>query len=294
VIKRRFTVIFFGLIILLAVCACGHGDGNAKDSDSDGLSDADEILIYGTDPQNADTDGDGRNDEEEVLAGTNPLVVDFTRTLTLNNKSSKDVTVYIVFVDGMNGNGGTYSAKYFQDQGWDVYRGDRCRLTIPKAASPNGTSKTLNLNKGGINISGGLDNEPMGPCPTTMFEINMSPKDNPTHDHFDLSLVNGFNYSMQIKSSKGKETKYVTTATGHHDALGVFPLGCTLCIGAGSVPPEWDYCPGTKSKDKPCGDQCYNADECKSGSDDKHANVACVLEVDTGGNFVVDFGDPSR
>jgi hypothetical protein len=30
----------------------------------------DEIIIYGTDPYNADTDGDGRGDGEEVQAGT--------------------------------------------------------------------------------------------------------------------------------------------------------------------------------------------------------------------------------
>jgi hypothetical protein len=286
--KEKFCAIFLGLFVLLAGCS-GGGEGSS-DTDGDGLEDSVEIQVYGTNPYNADTDGDGRNDGDEVLVGTNPLVADFARTLTLNNKSSKDVTVYIVFVGGMTGNGGTYTAKYFRDQGWNVYREDRCSLTIPKGTSPNGTSKTLNLNKGGINITGGLGNEPMGPCPTTMFEINMSPKDNPTHDHFDLSLVNGFNYSMQIKSSKGKETKHVTKATGHHDALGIYPLGCTLCIGTGSVPPTWTDCPGNASS---CGGQCFNLNECKSGPDDKHPNVACDLEVDTGGNFIVDFEDPS-
>ncbi len=43
------------------------------DSDGDGLSDYDEINIYGTDPLNPDTDGDGYNDGEEVSAGYDPL-----------------------------------------------------------------------------------------------------------------------------------------------------------------------------------------------------------------------------
>ena len=46
------------------------------DSDGDGISDSDEINVYGTDPQNADSDFDGVFDGDEVAAGTNPLVAD--------------------------------------------------------------------------------------------------------------------------------------------------------------------------------------------------------------------------
>ena len=53
----------------------GTSDYNA-DSDGDGLSDYDEVFIYGTNPMNADTDGDGMNDGWEVLHGLNPLVND--------------------------------------------------------------------------------------------------------------------------------------------------------------------------------------------------------------------------
>jgi len=44
------------------------------DSDEDGLTDYDEINIYGTDPQDVDTDGDGVPDGVELLSYTNPLV----------------------------------------------------------------------------------------------------------------------------------------------------------------------------------------------------------------------------
>ena len=42
------------------------------DQDHDGLSFAQEVLVYGSDPNNADTDGDGISDGEEVARGLNP------------------------------------------------------------------------------------------------------------------------------------------------------------------------------------------------------------------------------
>lgn len=42
------------------------------DTDSDGLSDRDEVMVYSTDPLNADTDGDTYLDGQEVRNGYNP------------------------------------------------------------------------------------------------------------------------------------------------------------------------------------------------------------------------------
>lgn len=51
--------------------------GDLRDSDGDGLTDADELHKYGTDPYNPDTDGDTLTDGEEVLTyRTNPLEKD--------------------------------------------------------------------------------------------------------------------------------------------------------------------------------------------------------------------------
>lgn len=48
--------------------------GGELDSDGDGLTDWEEIHVYGTDPYNPDTDGDGLTDYEEVkIYGTDPL-----------------------------------------------------------------------------------------------------------------------------------------------------------------------------------------------------------------------------
>ena len=54
----------------------GTGD-LCQDTDADGLMDADEILLYGTDPDDPDSDNDGLTDGEEVLfSGTEPLIQD--------------------------------------------------------------------------------------------------------------------------------------------------------------------------------------------------------------------------
>lgn len=50
--------------------------GTMTDSDSDSLTDAYEILVLHTDPNDADTDGDGIPDGWEVAHGLNPLVDD--------------------------------------------------------------------------------------------------------------------------------------------------------------------------------------------------------------------------
>ena len=39
------------------------------DSDGDGISDIDEMQLYGTDPSLRDTDGDGVDDDVEIAAG---------------------------------------------------------------------------------------------------------------------------------------------------------------------------------------------------------------------------------
>jgi hypothetical protein len=49
----------------------------ATDTDGDGVTDSDEVDLYGTDPETWDTDGDGLSDGDELfVAGTDPLVWD--------------------------------------------------------------------------------------------------------------------------------------------------------------------------------------------------------------------------
>jgi hypothetical protein len=62
--------VFLGSLSPVTAGACP----SPMDSDSDGLTDCDEVDVYGTDPFDPDTDGDGLSDGDEVLVyGTNPL-----------------------------------------------------------------------------------------------------------------------------------------------------------------------------------------------------------------------------
>jgi hypothetical protein len=51
----------------------GIGNNADEDDDNDGLTDEDEINLYGTDPLNPDSDGDGYTDGDEISKGTDPL-----------------------------------------------------------------------------------------------------------------------------------------------------------------------------------------------------------------------------
>lgn len=76
-----------------------------NDTDGDGLSDGEEVLIYGTDPLNTDTDGDHMSDYEEIMMGNDPLTRDSTPPniymiseipSTVNASSSLTIQVKVV------------------------------------------------------------------------------------------------------------------------------------------------------------------------------------------------------
>lgn len=74
--------------------------GTMQDSDHDGLTDAYELLVSHTNPNNADTDGDGISDGWEVALGLNPLVNDNAQTNSRSN-FSYDSTDWLTGISGV-------------------------------------------------------------------------------------------------------------------------------------------------------------------------------------------------
>ncbi len=71
---------------------------NDIDTDNDGLTDYDEVYIYGTDPNKIDTDGDGLSDYDEIhVYGTDPTLTDTDRDL-LNDYEE----IFEYFTDPLN------------------------------------------------------------------------------------------------------------------------------------------------------------------------------------------------
>jgi excisionase family DNA binding protein len=74
---RKFCFIEDELLDWLRAHPVVGGDSDVSpddDTDGDGLTDIEELELFGTDPLNPDTDGDGVSDWEEIFDhGTSPL-----------------------------------------------------------------------------------------------------------------------------------------------------------------------------------------------------------------------------
>jgi hypothetical protein len=87
---------------------------------------------------------------------------------------------------------------------------------------------------------------PVG-CGTTKAELNVN---NPGwYDILDVSLVDGFSHPVKIQAS-GSVTIEAKSKEGNEKALGVYPLGCDICV----------------ARQKPSCGMSPGKDGCKSGT----------------------------
>jgi len=122
----------------------GIGDNTDSDDDNDGITDVDEIELYGTDPLQPDTDGDGFSDAEEIAAGSNPL--DYTsQPVDLDS-----VTVYEDAEDGTT-------------DGWDINDADPAGAQINNLYDEVRQSRVIQVTGTGTDNSFRLQNEELTP-----------------------------------------------------------------------------------------------------------------------------------
>jgi hypothetical protein len=106
----------------------------SADTDGDGLEDSDEVLL-GTDMLNADTDGDGVTDGQEVLQiYTDPGAAEFDGTVTLEDSVSGATTNAVLGEWAVEGTElVSESVRGYVEYTMDFPSNDLCRLTINAA-----------------------------------------------------------------------------------------------------------------------------------------------------------------
>ena len=174
------------------------------------------------------------------------LLASNNQTITVVNKRSAPVTLYMGFI-GPPG-WGNYSAKDFP--GFSVAPSS-CNMAgnvLYRTIGP-GEQVVINFdpNKGKVSPAFSADQCTWN-CPQTIAEFTLYGSDgyNP-RDITDISLVNGFNYPMELKSSSADvPTVQVDSATGNKNKYGVFPRYCDLCNASDKpgcpVPPDQSDC----------------------------------------------------
>lgn len=137
--------------------------------------------------------------------------------LSISNDTSEATIVYVSF--------GSDSAITASDWDFCVGSGLNCSFELNKKSGQD-----LPLNSSYINATFSFG-EPVG-CGVTKVEVNLN---NPSwYDTMDVSLVDGFSNKPQITyhppSDKAVELGLPNGESGNEDVLGLFPLGCDICV----------------------------------------------------------------
>ena len=151
-----------------------------------------------------------------------PLFSDKT-DLSFSNERSVPVTVYVSF--------GSDSAVTAED--WDFCDGEglTCEFTLRGNAV-----KKLPLKQEYINATFSV-NQPVG-CGVTKAEVNLN--NDSWYDTMDVSLVDGFSDRLQIvyraTGENPIEIGLPNGKSGNERVLGLFPLGCDVCVDRQNPP----------------------------------------------------------
>jgi len=175
-------------------------DLDGGDRDGDGISSADEIFVYGTDPGLPDTDGDGIPDGAEIAAGANPLARDFSdadiiarvrasatnEAFLAENVVATNVLSAWTLLDGFAADWTPGVTNVLWERSFALGRANAWRQYFISASPSNaapwhleGLSLEWELGGNGCEASGSLDASPVGdswrlPLGTSDFPTNLT------------------------------------------------------------------------------------------------------------------------
>ncbi|MBM4325910.1 MAG: thaumatin family protein [Deltaproteobacteria bacterium] len=153
------------------------------------------------------------------------LLASNSQTITVVNKRSAPVTLYMGFIGPVGW--GKYSSKDFPDFSVAPSSCNAEGNILYRSLKP-GEQVVINFDpkKGQVSPAFSADQCTWN-CPQTIAEFTLQGWQG---DWMDISLVNGFNYPMEIGSSGADMPPIrVGGATGNKNKAGVYPLKCDLC-----------------------------------------------------------------
>lgn len=165
------------------------------------------------------------------------------QTITVVNNRSAPVTLYMGFIGSIGW--GKYSAKDFPGFSVAPPSCNQAGNVLYRTMQP-GEQVVISFdpNKGQVSPAFSADQCTWN-CPQTIAEFTL--QGYAAQDITDISLVNGFNYPMELKSSSTNvPTIRMDGATGNKNKYGVFPRYCDLCNASQKpgcpVPPDQSEC----------------------------------------------------
>ena len=204
-----------------------------RDPDADGLSNHRELILYGTDPNDADSDDDGFNDGLEVEEGSNPADAQVypTRVLTVTNSINGTVSG-----SGIYPLGSMASAKATPDPGYVFFR-----WTGDASGADNPLSLIMGENQA-IGASFGRDGrDPDGDRLSNYQELVIHGTDPNDSD----SDGDGFNDGLEISentnpnAARDYPTRVLAVSNAAHGTIiggGIYRLGAVAILTASPAP----------------------------------------------------------
>ena len=171
-----------------------------------------------------------------------------TQTINIINNTGSQQVFYI----GLNNKTyAPYSQHFWENQGCSFTTGTAysCQFTLAN----NGTQTFTFTQGANIAISAGILvwSQCGGNTGLSMAELNLNTSPY-GQDYYDVSLVNGFNYAVEISpltstnpdvSAPDSITIDITSLTGNSKVAGVYPAGMDVCVKSQN-PPQGSGCPG--------------------------------------------------